>query len=43
MVPTGDLAELQAGDYLYCQPTAKDLVTNGANGMTIDVHFATIA
>lgn len=38
-VPAGDLALIEAGDYLFCQPTAKDLVTNGANGLTVDIHF----
>lgn len=40
VVPTGDAALLEGGDYLVCQPTAKDLVTNGANGVTVDIHFA---
>lgn len=39
VVPAGALARLQPGDYLYAQPLDKTLVTNGANGMTIDVHF----
>lgn len=39
-IPAGGLAELQARDYLYCQPIAKDLVAAGANGLTIDIHFA---
>lgn len=38
-VPAGDLALLQAGDYLFCQPIAKDLVAAGANGATVDIHF----
>ncbi len=38
-VPSGTLAELEAGDYLFCQPIAKDLVAAGANGLTVDVHF----
>jgi hypothetical protein len=38
-VPAGALAELEARDYLYCQPIAKDLVAAGANGLTVDIHF----
>jgi hypothetical protein len=41
VTPAGDLALVEAGDYLFCQPTAKDLVTGGGNGITVDVHFAT--
>lgn len=35
-IPAGDLAVLQAGDYLFCQATA--FQANG-NGLTVDIHF----
>lgn len=38
-VPAGVLTDLEAGDYLKCQPTA--LTLGGIAGVTIDVHFAT--
>jgi len=34
--PEGNLAILNAGDYIFCQATSIQL---GANGATIDVHF----
>lgn len=31
--------QLNAGDYLFCQATTGSLFTNGADGMTVDIHF----
>ncbi len=40
VVPTGDLASLNAGDYLFTQIVDGTLVSSGgADGLTVDVHF----
>ncbi len=39
-VPTGNLAYLRGGDYLFCQATA--FQTNG-DGVTVDVHFSQLS
>lgn len=40
LVPTGSLAQLKRGDYLFCQATTASLFTaGGGDGLTLDIHF----
>lgn len=38
-VPAGDLAQLQPGDYLFCQAVTGTTLAGGGDGLTVDVHF----